>query len=168
MMRQKSGGYIELRVQAFDVPFQLPECGGVEFIELYADVKKVLCKAFGVDNPGSDLDVGSAFFVQWQRELDVNPDIHDQANGSLAIGDDVVDDFMRTTELQPSDRDIEYLRSRKFATRLPDFTGKFSTDTVMSSVAAKVLLIFCVRVHVSCTRLLLGALAKGVLCLLAD
>jgi hypothetical protein len=147
------GGILQLPVQPFDVRFQLPDCIAAEGVELYTNVKYVLCKAFRVNNPGAGLDIGNTFFVQGQLELDVNPDIHNQTDGFLAIGYDAVDDFMRTAELQPADRDIEYLRSGQGATRQPNFTGQFSTDTKMSSVAAKVLLIVCVRVHVSCTRL---------------
>ena len=56
-------GYIRLLLKAFNVPFQLPAGINIEVIELYADMKEVLRKAFGVYNSGAGLDRGSTFAV---------------------------------------------------------------------------------------------------------
>jgi hypothetical protein len=110
-------------VKVVYVFFQLPECTGVKCFELYANVKNVLCETFGVNNPGAGLDDDSLFIVRGQVELDINLDIHDQANSSFAIGNDVVDGILGTAEFQSANRKVEYLCGAQGATRLPDFTG---------------------------------------------
>jgi len=93
-MRQLSGCGTRLLVRRFDVCFQLPGCTGTECIELYADVKYVLCKTFGVNNPGCGFNGVCVPRALRQAELDIYLCIQDQANGSFAIGNDVVDGFL--------------------------------------------------------------------------
>lgn len=56
-------GYIRLLLKAFNVRFQLPASINIEVIELYADMKEVLRKAFGVYNSGAGVDRSSMFAV---------------------------------------------------------------------------------------------------------
>ena len=170
-IRQTDADAARLRLQALNVRLQLPASVDIESFELYTDVKEVLRKTFRVNNPGTGLDRGYAFTVSWQLELDVNLDIHDQADGSLTIRDELVDDILGTAEFQPANRDIKYLYSGQPATRLSHFAGQIRMNTMVLSIAAKMLLRICVRNHVSCTRPLIrhpcGPVAN-LLCLFTD
>ena len=170
-IRQTDAVVARLRLQALDVRLQLPASVDIESFELYTDVKEILRKTFRVNDPGAGLDRGYAFTVSWQLELDVDLDIHDQADGSLAIRDELVNDFLGTAEFQPANRDIEHFCSGQVATRLSHFTGQFRMNTIILSIAAKVLLRICVRNHVSCTRPLIRhpcGPVTSLLCLFTD
>jgi len=133
-------------------------------------VKNILRKTFGVNYSGTRLDLGSALAVCWQRELDINLDIHDQANGSLITRDNVVYGFPRTAEFQTASRDIKYICRGQLATRLSNFAGQISIDTMVFSIASKVLLRICVQIHVSDTRrsgIVCGPVVN-LLCLITD
>jgi hypothetical protein len=133
--------------ERLDEIFQLFGRGMVEVNELHTDLKQVLCKSFGMNNPCAGPYSGSRFVFLMQAEMNVNVNIQHYPKRGLIIRENIANRLQVAAELYTATGQVMNQGNLHLTTGRPDFTGNFRLDSKTFPVTAQVLARFFTEVY---------------------